>query len=95
MTTAFSLAVANIIVMFLSRVVCYEVVYIVSNIPLTEQYKNIQQTEPKSWAAFLRRITAVYNFDISKETPVNKHTGKLKEKAIILIPLDDGGGCLF
>lgn len=78
-----------------NRVACYEVVYIVSNIPLTEQYKNIQQTEPKSWAAFLRRITAVYNFDISKETPVNKHTGKLKEKAITLIPLDDDGESPF
>ena len=50
----------------------------------------IQRSEPATWAAFLRRITAVYNFDISKETPVNKHTGKLQEKAAItLIPLDD------
>ncbi len=59
-----------------NRVACYDTVYIVSNIPLTEQYKNIQDNEPKTWAAFLRRITAVYNFDISKETPVNKHTGE-------------------
>ena len=57
--------------------------------PITEQYKSIQQTESKSWTAFLRRITAVYNFDLSKETPVNKHTGKLKEKALTLIPFDD------
>lgn len=78
-----------------NRIACYEVVYIVSNIPLTEQYKNIQQTEPKSWAAFLRRITAVYNFDMSKETPVNKHTGELKEKAITLIPLDDDNDSPF
>ena len=78
-----------------NRVACYDTVYIVSNIPLTEQYKNIQQTEPKSWAAFCRRITAIYNFDISKEIPVNKHTGKLKEKAITLIPIDDEGDCPF
>jgi len=73
-----------------NRVACYDTVYIVSNIPLTEQYTKIQQSEPATWAAFLRRITAVYNFDISKETPVNKHTGKPIEKDIILIPLDDG-----
>ena len=72
-----------------NRVACYDTVYIVSNIPLAEQYTKIQQSEPATWAAFLRRITAVYNFDISKETPVNKHTGKLKEKTITLTPLDD------
>lgn len=72
-----------------NRVACYDTVYIVSNIPLTEQYTKIQQSEPTTWAAFLRRITAVYDFDISKDTPVNKHTGKLQDKAITLIPLDD------
>ncbi len=72
-----------------NRVACYDTVYIVSNIPLTEQYTKIQQSEPATWAALLRRITAVYNFDISKETPVNKHTGKLQQKAITLIPIDD------
>ena len=79
-----------------NRVACYDTVYIVSNLSLKEQYTNIQQNEPETWAAFLRRITAVYNFDISKETPVNKHTGKLQEKAAItLIPLDDDGESPF
>ena len=77
-----------------NRVACYDTVYIVSNIPLTEQYKNIQDNEPKTWAAFLRRITAVYNFDISKETPVNKHTGELK-KPLSLIPIDDDSDLPF
>ena len=79
-----------------NRVACYDTVYIVSNIPLTEQYTKIQQSEPATWAAFLRRITAVYNFDISKEMPVNKHTGKPIEKTITtLIPLDDDGESPF
>ena len=77
-----------------NRVACYDTVYIVSNIPLTEQYKNIQESEPKTWAAFMRRITAVYNFDISKETPVNKHTGELK-KPLSLIPIDDDSDLPF
>ena len=79
-----------------NRVACYDTVYIVSNIPLTEQYTKIQQSEPATWAAFLRRITAVYNFDISKDTPISKHTGKPIEKAITtLIPLDDDGESPF
>ena len=79
-----------------NRVACYDTVYIVSNIPLTEQYTKIQQSEPTTWAAFLRRITAVYDFDISKDTPVNKHTGKPIEKTITtLIPLDDDGESPF
>lgn len=43
-----------------------------------------------SWAAFIRHITAVYNFDKSKEIPVNKFTGELKKPPIIadLIPID-------
>ena len=77
-----------------NRVACYDTVYIVSNIPFTEQYKNIQESEPKTWAAFMRRITAVYNFDISKETPVNKHTGELK-KPPTLIAIDDDGDIPF
>ncbi len=68
--------------------------YIVSNLSLKEQYANIQQSEPATWAAFLRRITAVYNFDISKEMPVNKHTGELK-KPTKLIAIDDDGDIPF
>jgi len=55
-----------------NRVACYDTVYIVSNLSLAEQYKNIQEKEPKSWQAFCRRITAIYNFDISRDRPMNK-----------------------
>jgi hypothetical protein len=34
----------------------YTKVFIISNIPLEQQYPNIQREQPKSWAAFLRRI---------------------------------------
>ena len=77
-----------------NRVACYDTVYIVSNLSLKEQYTNIQQSEPKTWAAFLRRITAVYNFDISKDTPVSKHTGEIK-KPLTLIPIDDDSDLPF
>ena len=35
----------------------YTKVYIVSNIPIKEQYTNIQQYEPETYKAFLRRFT--------------------------------------
>lgn len=41
---------------FADKVACYTKVFIVSNIPLDEQYPNIQATEAKSYGAFLRRI---------------------------------------
>ena len=55
-------------------------VYIISNISLQEQYKNIQVEEPKTYDALLRRITAVYNFDKSKDIPIT-HDARL-------IPID-------
>lgn len=72
-----------------NRVACYDTVYIVSNLSLKEQYTNIQQSEPKTWAAFCRRITAVYNFDISKNIPVNKFTGELKKPSTLIEITDD------
>jgi len=35
---------------------CYTKVYIITNIPLEEQYQSIQQYYPETWTAFLRRI---------------------------------------
>ena len=71
-----------------NRVAC---LFIVSNLSLKEQYTNIQQNEPKTWAAFCRRITAVYDFDKSKDIPVNKFTGELRKPLTIadLLPIDD------
>ena len=41
------------------RVACYTKVYIISNLPIEEQYKNIQQEQPETWNAFLRRIETI------------------------------------
>jgi hypothetical protein len=41
---------------------CYTKVYIITNIPLDEQYPNIQNFEPKSWEALKRRIHKVIEF---------------------------------
>jgi len=77
---------------------CYTKVYITTNWALSEQYKNVQTQYPSTWQAFLRRIKTVYNFDLSKETPVNKTTGALpvaKQSALELVPLEDSDDLPF
>ena len=44
---------------YANKVAIYTKVYLVSNIPLDEQYRNIQKDEPESWKAFNRRIHEV------------------------------------
>ena len=44
------------------RVACFDTVYITSNIPLEQQYQEIQRKELETWHAFLRRIHTVTEF---------------------------------
>ena len=44
------------------RIACYLTVYITSNIPLEEQYKDIHKDKLETWNAFLRRIHTVTEF---------------------------------
>ena len=44
------------------RVACYTTVYITSNIPLKQQYADIQRNKLETWRAFLRRIHTVYEY---------------------------------
>lgn len=41
------------------KVACYTNVIFISNVPLENQYKNIQEESPETWRAFLRRIQKV------------------------------------
>ena len=47
---------------YANRVACFETVYIVSNIDLKQQYFNVQDNEPATWKAFLRRIHHVIEY---------------------------------
>lgn len=44
------------------RVACYTTVYITSNLPLEQQYMDIQRNKLETWRAFLRRINKVVEF---------------------------------
>jgi len=41
---------------YANKQACYTKVFIISNIPLEQQYPNIQDNEPKTWEALMRRI---------------------------------------
>lgn len=44
---------------YADKVACFDTVYLISNIPLEKQYPMIQQNEPETYRAFLRRIHSV------------------------------------
>lgn len=46
-----------------NKIACYETVYLISNIPLKDQYKSTQNEELETWKAFLRRIDKTLEFD--------------------------------
>lgn len=56
------------------RQACYETVYIISNIDLKQQFPKVQEQEPTTWKAFLRRIhhVAQYRRD---GPPINHGSG--------------------
>ena len=39
-----------------NKVACYTKVYVITNIPLTEQYTQLQREQPETWCALLRRF---------------------------------------
>lgn len=41
---------------------CWDIVYIVTNVPLSQQYKAFQSEDPAGWLAFLRRINCVMHY---------------------------------
>ena len=50
---------------YADRTACYTKVYIISNIPLNEQYKNMQAEQPASWNAFVRRINRIFKYEVN------------------------------
>lgn len=44
---------------YANKVACYTKVYLISNIPLEQQYRNVQVDNPETWNAFRRRIKEV------------------------------------
>lgn len=47
---------------YADKIACYDKVFIVSNIPLSKQYPNIQVEDSESWNALVRRINKITQF---------------------------------
>lgn len=47
---------------YANRQACYTKVYLISNVPLEQQYRGVQMDEPLTWKAFLRRIHHVVEY---------------------------------
>ncbi len=54
------------------RVACYTKVYLTSNIPLEQQYRDIQRDKLETWRAFLRRIHNIIEYLPDGTTLVHK-----------------------
>lgn len=52
----------NLPARYADKVACYTTVYLTSNLPLYQQYTDIQREKPKTWSAFLRRIHEIIEF---------------------------------
>lgn len=46
---------------YFDRVACYQYLYLTSNLPLSAHYREVQQSEPETWKAFVRRIKEVHH----------------------------------
>ena len=43
-----------------NKIACFTKIFIISNIPLEQQYPEIQREQPRTWVAFLRRIRYIH-----------------------------------
>lgn len=50
---------------YADKIALFDTVYIVSNIPIEQQYENVQREEPETYKAFLRRVQEIR--EIKKE----------------------------
>lgn len=50
---------------YANKVACFTKVYIITNVPLNEQYKNMQEYQKETWNAFTRRIHRIKQYTTS------------------------------
>lgn len=73
---------------YTNKTACYTKVYIISNIPIYEQYKSVLEEQKETWQAFRRRIHKVHNFD-SDYDPNTKEFKKPAFQPMQLEIIDD------
>ena len=61
---------------YANKIACFTKIYIISNVPLFSQYKDIQANSPDTWQALLRRIHNVieyYDFNVFNKYSLNEY----------------------
>lgn len=72
---------------YINRQACYTKVFLISNVSLEKQYKDVQYDEPATWAAFRRRIHKVIEY--SAEGDNREPIEPVQEKMLEFTELDD------
>jgi hypothetical protein len=67
------------------KVACFSKVYICSNISLKKQYEDVQAFDLETYKAFLRRISLVFNFNVSRTEPELKPFESYKQVKMTLL----------
>ena len=74
---------------YAQRTACFETVYITTNIPLNQQYTRIQETQPETWRAFLRRIHYVWYIGTTAEPVPRETIFPYERPRIVLTPTNE------
>lgn len=53
---------------YANKIACYTKVFLITNLPIREQYENVQKISPETWKAFLRRIHIIEKFEKEKKS---------------------------
>lgn len=77
------------------KIACFDTVYIISNIPLSGQYNNIQTEQPETYNALLRRIGCVWDCDNQLEPQPRVQPQAKQLKLSDLVPLENNGNLPF
>lgn len=71
---------------YANRWAAYDTVYILSNTPINDQYRDVKFNNPSVWRAFLRRLTTIVQF-----FPDNRQTYYLVDDDFQIVPKDFDG----
>lgn len=70
-----------------NKVACFTKIYLVTNISLSQQYRNVQSESVETWLAFLRRIHHVIKYE---GVNITKHLISVNKDGFVTL-LDDEG----
>ena len=80
---------------YANKFACYETVYIISNWELEQQYKEVQEDNPESWRAFLRRIHEVRIYDKDGTVTIYESVEKYLKRKEEFCTLSSEDDCPF